>query len=71
MPGFGKSSHICASEISEYNSVSNSSSSPRLEVEPYLFKPERSSVDSEVEDLVEPDSYDAAAEHMGNNNWYV
>ena len=55
------------SEISEYDSASDSSSSPRLEIEPYLFEPERSSVDSEVEDLVEPDSYDAAAERVGNN----
>ena len=40
--------YICVSEISEYDSASDSSSSPRLEVEPYLFEPERSSVDSEV-----------------------
>ena len=51
--------------------MSDSSSSPQQEVEPYLFESERSSVDSEVEDLVEPDSYDAAAERVGNNNWYV
>ena len=50
-----------ASEISEYDSVSESSLSPRLEVEPYLFEPEWSSIDSEVEDLAEPDSHDTAA----------
>ena len=60
-----------ASEISEYDSVSESSLSPRLEVEPYLFEPEWSSIDSEVEDLAEPDSHDTAAGRVGNNNWYV
>ena len=60
-----------ASEISEYDSVSESSLLPRLEVEPYLFEHERSSIDREVEDLAEPDSHDTAAGRVGNNNWYV
>ena len=51
--------------------MSESDLSPRLDVEPYLFEPERSSIDSEVEDLAEPDSHDTAAGRVGNNNWYV
>ena len=53
--------------------MSEPSLSPRIEVEPYLFEPERSleelSIDSEVEDLVEAGS--SRAERVGNNNWYV
>ena len=59
--------------FSEISDVSEPSLSPRIEVEPYLFEPERSleelSIDSEVEDLVEAGS--SHAERVGNNNWYV
>ena len=59
--------------FSEIRDVSEPSLSPQIEVEPYLFEPERSleelSIDSEVEDLVETGS--SRAERVGNNNWYV
>ena len=59
--------------FSEISDVREPSLSPRIEVEPYLFEPERSleelSIDSEVEDVVEAGS--SRTERMGNNNWYV
>ena len=61
------------SEISEYDAVSDLSLSPRVEVEPYLFEPEwsigESSINSELEDSVEPAPYSTG--RVGNNNWYV
>ena len=59
--------------FSEISDLSEPSLSPRIEVESYLFEPERSieelAIDSEVEDLVETDS--SRVERVGNNNWYV
>ena len=59
--------------FSEISNMFEPSLSPRIEVEPYLFEPERSleelSIDSEVKDLVEAGS--SRAERVGNNNWYV
>ena len=59
--------------FSEISDVSEPSLSSRIEVEPYLFEPERSleelSINSEVEDLVEV--YSSRAEQVGNNNWYI
>ena len=59
--------------FSEISDVSEPSLSPRIEVEPYLFEPERSlkelSINSEVEDLVEACS--SRTEQVGNSNWYI
>ena len=62
-----------SSEISESDSVSEASVSLRIDVEPYLFEPERllgeSDIVGETEDSVEMDPSRAA--RVGNNNWYV
>ena len=54
----------------EINYVSETSFSPRIEVELYLFEPELSLkwlfIDSEAEDLVETGS--SCTEWVGNNN---
>lgn len=59
-----------STEISEYDSVSNSSLSPRAEVAPYLFEPERSPIEpgeSSVDREVEPDL--DGSERLGNSDW--
>ena len=72
--GFEVSSLVdSCSEISESDSVSEASLSLQMEVESYLFEPERSLGESnivgEIEDSVEMDPFRAA--WVGNNNWCV
>ena len=62
-----------SSETSKSELVSEASLSLRMEVEPYLFEPERSLGESDIvgetEDSVEMDP--SCATRVGNNNWYV